>query len=141
MEGKMSYRIKEIAIISMILALMGLTSCALLIGAGVVAGAGVGTAQYIRGELQQAYAAPMEKTWNATLAAVDALKMKASEKSIDSLDQNRVIKGQTEEKNDFQISFEALSKDVTMVKVRIGMFGDEAYSSKIHESIAKNLKK
>jgi hypothetical protein len=114
--------------------------CALFAaGAGVAAG--VGAAEYVRGELKQAYAAPMEKAWNASLAAADEMKMKTTEKSIDNLDQNRVIKGKTEDGKDFQISLEALSKDVTTVKVRIGVFGDEAYSKKIQEAIAKNLTK
>ena len=117
------------------------TGCALFVAAGAGAAAGVGTAEYIGGELKQAYAAPMEKTWNASLAAADELKMKTTEKSIDNLDQNRVIKGKTQEGKDFQISLEALAKDVTLVKVRIGVFGDEKYSKKIQETIAKNLKK
>jgi len=114
--------------------------CALFAaGAGVVAG--VGAADYVSGELKQAYAAPMEKAWNASLAAAGEMKMKITEKSIDNLDQNRVIKGKTEDGKDFQISLEALSKDVTTVKVRIGVFGDEAYSKKIQEAIGKNLTK
>ena len=116
------------------------SGCGLLLVAGVGAAAGVGTSQYIQGELKQAYAAPMEKTWNATLAAVDTLKMKPTEKSIDNLDQNRSINGKTEGDKDFSINLEALSKDVTVVKVRIGAFGDEASSRKIQESIAQNLK-
>ena len=34
-----------------------------------------------------------------------------------------------------------MAKDVTLVKVRIGVFGDEEYSKKVQEAIAKNLKK
>ena len=129
--------IRMILILSTVLANAG---CALFaVGAGVAVG--VGGAEYYRGELKQAYAAPMEKAWNASLTAVDELKMKTTEKSIDNLDQNRVIKGSTEEGKDFQIAIEALSKDVTMVKVRIGVFGDEAVSKKIQEVIAKNLTK
>ncbi len=117
------------------------SGCALLVAAGVGAGAAYGTMEYVKGELKQAYAAPMEKTWNASLAAANTLKMKVVEKSIDNLDQNRLISGQTEDKSDFQITLEALGKDVTSVKVRIGLFGDEAYSKKIHDLIAQNLKK
>ena len=117
------------------------TGCALFVVAGAGAAAGVGTAEYISGELKQAYAAPLEKTWDAALAAVDAHKMKVIEKSIDNLDQNRVIKGKTQDGKDFQISLEALSKDVTMVKVRIGIFGDEKASRDIQETVANNLKK
>ncbi len=116
------------------------SGCALFVAAGAGAAA-VGTVEYVGGELKQAYAAPMEKAWNASLAAVDELKMKPTEKYIDNTDQNRVIKGKTQEGKDFQISLEAMSKDVTMVKIRIGVFGDEDYSKKIQEAIANHLKK
>jgi hypothetical protein len=126
-----------ILILSAVVASAG---CALFVaGAGVAAG--VGGAEYYRGELKQAYAAPMEKAWNASLAAAEELKMKTTEKSIDNMDQNRVIKGSTEEGKDFQIALEALAKDVTMLKVRVGILGDEAYSKKIQEAVAKNLTK
>jgi hypothetical protein len=91
--------------------------------------------------LKQAYAAPLEKTWNASIATTDELKMKTTEKSIDNLDKNRIIKGRTEDGKDFQISLEKLGKDVTMVKVRVGLFGDEKSSSTIHETISKKLSK
>ena len=127
----------------MVFTLMVLTAsagCALFaVGAGVAVG--VGGAEYYRGELKQAYAAPMEKAWMASLTAVEELKMKPTEKSIDNLDQNRVIKGSTEEGKDFQIAMEALSKEVTMVKVRVGLLGEEAYSKKIQEAVAKHLTK
>jgi hypothetical protein len=117
------------------------TGCGLFIAAGAGAAVGVGASEYIGGEMKQAYAAPMEKTWNAVLEAGDELKMKTTEKSIDNLDKNRVVKGRTYEGKDFEISLEALGKDVTMVKVRIGVFGDEKASKTIQEAIAKNLKK
>ena len=129
-----------IGMILILSAVMASAGCVLFVaGAGVAAG--VGGAEYYRGELKQAYAAPMEKAWNASLAAAEELKMKTTEKSIDNLDQNRVIKGSTEEGKDFQIALEALAKDVTRVKVRVGILGDEAYSKKIQEAVAKNLTK
>ena len=136
----MKYLAKGKWILLILCVAMASAGCALFVaGAGVAAG--VGGAEYVQGELKQAYAAPMEKAWNASLATVDELKMKTTEKWIDNQDQNRGIKGKTHEKEDFQIALEAMSKDVTMVKVRIGVFGDEAYSKRIQEVIAKNLKK
>jgi hypothetical protein len=117
----------------------GGTGCALFVVAGAGAAVGIGTAEYIGGELKQAYAVPMEKTWNASIATTDELKMTTTEKSIDNLDKNRVIKGRTEDGKDFQIALEALGKDVTMVKVRIGLFGDEKSSKTVHATIAKML--
>ncbi|MGE5252902.1 MAG: DUF3568 family protein [Planctomycetaceae bacterium] len=115
--------------------------CGIFVAAGAGAAVGVGAAEYIGGEMKQAYAAPMEKTWEASLAAADELKMKTTEKSIDNLDQNRVLKGRTEEGKDFQVSLEKLGKDVTMVKVRVGLFGDEKASRAFQERIAKKLGK
>ena len=127
-------------ILLLFIAMVG-TGCALFVVAGAGAVAGAGTAQYIGGELKQTYAAPMENSWNASLGAVDDLKMKSTEKYIDNTDQNRVIKGKTQDGKDFQISLEATAKDATIVKVRIGIFGDEEYSKKVQEAIAKNLKR
>jgi hypothetical protein len=139
-EVRMNNWIERVCMLLLLSAIMAGVGCPLvLVGAG--AGAGLGTAEYVRGELKQAYAAPMEKAWNASLTAAGELKMKTTEKSIDNLDQNRVIKGKTEDGKDFQIALEALSKDVTVVRVRIGLFGDEAYSKKVQEAIAKNLPK
>ena len=136
----MNSRAKGIGVIAILFGMVASAGCALFAaGAGVAVG--VGGAEYYRGELKQAYAVPMEKAWNASLITVEELKMKTTEKSIDNLDQNRVIKGNTEEGKDFQLALEAMSKDVTMVKVRIGIFGDEAYSKKIQEAVAKNLTK
>jgi len=137
----MNYLKKGLGLVLMASMLIGNTGCALFLVAGAGVGVGIGTAEYIRGELKQAYAAPMEKAWQASLAAAEELKMRTTEKSIDNLDQNRVIKGKTDEGRDFQIALEATSKEVTTVKVRIGVFGDEAYSKRIQELIAKNLKK
>jgi predicted transcriptional regulator len=132
---------KGVILLSLLFTAMAGKGCALFIAAGAGAAAGVGTAEYINGELKRAYSASMEKTWNAALASTEQSKMKVIEKSIDNLDQNRVIKGKTQEGKDFRISLEALAKDVTMVKVRIGIFGDEKYSKEVQETIAKNLKK
>jgi hypothetical protein len=136
----MNYLAKGKWICLILFVAMASAGCGLfVVGAGVAAG--VGGAEYVHGELKQSYAVPMEKAWNASLATVDELKMKTAEKWTDNLDQNRVIKGKTEEGRNFQIALEAISKDVTMVKVRIDTFGDEVYSKKIQEGVAKNLKK
>jgi hypothetical protein len=136
----MFYYRQTIGVIAVLALALACSGCVLL-AAGAGVGAGVGAAQYVRGELSQAYAAPMEKTWEATLAAVDELKMKPTEKSIDNMDQNRWVKGKTEANRDFEIQLVALAKDVTTVKIRIGTFGDEAYSRKAQEAIGKNLKR
>ena len=117
----------------------------MLFGAGcavgvVVVGGTAATAVYLNGELSYAFSAPMEKVWKASEAVVVDKKMKATEKSIDNMDRNRVIKGKTREDKDFQISLEAKDKDVTVVKVRVGFFGDQDKSLEIIEAIEQKIK-
>ncbi len=136
----MNFRQKAFSLAILACFLSGVSGCALFVFGGGIA-PGVGAAEYVGGELKQDYSAPLERAWNASLAAVDELKMKTTEKYMDNLDQNRVIKGKTEAGKDFQISLQAVAKDLTRVKVRIGTFGDEEYSKKVQEAIARNLKK
>jgi hypothetical protein len=118
----------------------------LLTGAGcagvgvVVVGGAAATAVYLNGELSYAVSAPMEKAWKASEAVMADKKMKATEKSIDNMDRNRVIKGKTKEDKDFQISLEAKDKDVTVIKVRVGYFGDQEKSLEIVEAIEQKIK-
>lgn len=135
----MNFLTKGFAFLLLLLFVVAGTGCGLFVVGGVAAG--IGAAEYIGGELKQDYSAPLEKAWKASLAAADELKMKTTEKYMDNLDQNRVIKGKTLEGKDFQISLEARGKEATRVKVRIGTFGDEEYSKKVQESIAGNLKR
>ncbi len=128
-------------VLIILLFMLGNAGCAAFIAAGAGAGVGIGAAEYIRGELKQVYAASMEKSWEASLAAAAQLNMNITEKSLDQADRSRLIKGKTKEGKDFKITLEANSPEVTTVLVRIGVFGDEAYSRKIQEAIAQNLKK
>lgn len=132
---------RAVMILSVLGSLTAGTGCALFVAAGAGATAGAGAAEYIRGELKQAYAASMEKAWKASLAAAEELEMTVSEKSIDNMDRNRLIKGKTGEGRDFQIALESVSPEVTMVKVRIGVFGDEIYSRKVQEKVGAQMKK
>jgi hypothetical protein len=133
----MNQRMKRIGIWTVLGGIM-------LFGAGCVGIAVVGgtaaTAVYLNGELSYAISAPMEKVWKASEAVTVDKKMKVTEKSIDNMDQNRVIKGKTREDKDFQISLEAKDKDVTVVKVRVGYLGDQEKSLEIIEAIEQKIK-
>jgi uncharacterized protein YabE (DUF348 family) len=116
----------------------------ILFGAGcagvVLVGGTAATAVYLNGELSYAVSAPMEEVWKASEAVMADKEMKATEKSIDNPDRNRVIKGKTRDNKDFQISLEGKDKDVTVIKVRVGYFGDQDKSLEIIEAIEKKIK-
>jgi len=112
--------------------------CGFFVGAAVVGGA-AGTTVYLNGELQHAYSVPMEKAWKASEEVVAEKGMKVTEKYIDNMDRNRFIKGKMRDGQECQISLEAKAPDVTVVKVRVGFFGDEANSQQIHDQIKQKF--
>lgn len=116
-----------------------------LLGAGcagvALVGGAAATAVYLNGELSYAVSAPMEEVWKAAEAVMADREMKATEKSIDNPDRNRVIKGKTRDNKDFQISLEGKEKEVTVIKVRVGYLGDQEKSLEIIEAMEQKIKK
>jgi len=112
--------------------------CAVL-GVGAV-GAAAGGTVYVNGEEYSAYSASMEKAWKASEDVIADMQMKVTRKSIDNMDRNRLLKGKMKDGKDFEINLEAKASDVTVVKVRVGIFGDEAASKKIQDAIAQRIK-
>ena len=98
-----------------------------------------GNWMYWSGELWHAYSVPMEKAWKASEEVVAEKNMKVTEKFIENMDRNRVIKGKTLDGKDFKISLEAKAADVTVIRVRIGAIGDNPRSQKIHDWIVQKF--
>jgi hypothetical protein len=110
-----------------------------VVGVGAV-GAAAGTTVYVNGEEYSAYSASMEKAWKATEDVIAEMEMKVTRKAIDNMDRGRLLKGKMKGGKDFEINLEAKAPDVTVVKVRIGIFGDEAVSKKVQDAIAQKIK-
>ena len=119
--------------------LIGLSACSrkwAVIGAAVAA-AGAGTYYYIKGDLQRNYEAPMDKTWDATVKALEALQMNVESKQNDAL--TGVINGKLADGKSFTVNLKRLGETLTEVGVRIGTFGDRVKSEAIHDKILSNL--
>jgi hypothetical protein len=81
----------------------------------------------------------MEKAWKATEDVVAEKGMKVTEKYLDNMDRNRFIKGTMRDGKECQITLETKAPDVTVVKVRVGFFGDEVASQQIHDQIKQKF--
>ncbi len=108
---------------------------ALLVGGGAAVGAG-GYA-YVRGELKSTQGASFDRMWNATQAAMKDLGYVASEETKD------IFKGQliarTAENKKISLHLKRLSDNSTEMRIRVGIFGDEALSRLILEKTEKEL--
>lgn len=108
------------------------SGCALLVGGA----AGAGTVAYLKGELKTNEDVPLEKLFDATLAALKemGLTVKKFEKSADSA---RFI-ALTEEDKTITINLRGKNDYLTELSIRVGTFGDESLSKKILEEIRKH---
>jgi hypothetical protein len=89
--------------------LIGLSACSrkwAVIGAAAAA-VGAGTYYYIKGDLKRNYEAPMDKTWEATIKSVEALKLSVESQKHDAL--TGVIKGKMADEKGFEINLKRMS--------------------------------
>ena len=107
------------------------------VAAVVGAGAGAGTYAYMRGEYQTTYSYPLEKTYSATLAALKDLQMPVVSSFKDLTD--GTIESKKGDGSDVKILLKSEGVNVTSVKVRIGVFGNEAASRLIADKISGRL--
>ena len=119
--------------------LIGLSACSrkwVAIGAAAAA-VGAGTYYYIKGDLRRNYEAPMDKTWDATVKALEALKINVESKQNDAL--TGVINGKLADGKSLSVTLKRISESTTEVGVRIGTFGDRQRSEAIHDKILASL--
>ena len=119
--------------------LIGLSACSrkwAVIGAAAAA-VGTGAYFYVKGDLKRNYEAPMDKTWEATMKAVEALKLNVESQNHDAL--TGIIKGKMADEKAFEINLKRINDNLTEVGVRIGTFGDRGRSEAIHNQIHSML--
>lgn len=130
----MAKRLLQAGVLGAVPALV--SGCTLfLVGAG--AGGGVGTYAYVKGELSREYQANLDRTWAATLQALKALELKVAETSKDEL--GGTIEARRADGEKIRVTLEPKGTASTLVKIRIGTFGDREASERIGNQIAKQL--
>ena len=119
--------------------LIGLSACSrkwAVIGAAAAA-VGTGAYFYVKGDLRRNYEAPMDKTWDATVKALEALKINVESKQNDAL--TGVINAKLADGKSLSVNLKRISESTTEVGVRIGTFGDRQRSEAIHDKILSSL--
>ncbi|MFQ6672934.1 MAG: DUF3568 domain-containing protein [Candidatus Tectimicrobiota bacterium] len=101
------------------------------------AGVGVGTYAWIQGELKRSYPATYDTVWNAARDALQSLEMPVLSEQRDAL--KGTIMAKRADGNDVRVNVKYLTDRTTEVAVRVGLFGDRAASTMIHESIQTRL--
>lgn len=123
----------------MLVAMLGI---ALLISSGCAAvlvggGAGAGTVTYLKGELKTIEEASLNNTWNAAQKAMEDLEFLVESTKKDALAAKLVALRANNKK--ITIHLRKVSEELTEVKIRVGIFGDESLSRLILDKLKDNL--
>lgn len=127
--------VKSCIILTFLFSIIMMQGCVAIIGAG----AGAGTVAYVRGELQTSYAAPLNKTWDASIEALKDLGITIYNTKKDNTEGD--IEATKADGTKVKINLKPKGQDITEVKIRVGIFGDEEVSRTISNQIAKRLGK
>ena len=111
----------------------GTTGC-LAVAAGAGAGAAVA---YVRGQLEATLGSDFERTTNATNQALQQLGIARVSERKDALIDTIVARNAADKK--IEIRLENLAQNLTKVRIRVGVFGDESLSIAILDKIKANL--
>lgn len=114
-----------------------LTGCLAAAAVGGAAAAGAGTVAYIKGELKATEEATLEKTWEATVGAVDELEFLVINKVKDAV--SAELEAKTADNKTIKIELKRVSENLTDISIRVGTFGDESLSRYILSKIETRL--
>lgn len=104
----------------------------------VAVGAGTGAAvAYVRGQLEANLTSDYERVVRATNEAIQQLALAKVSERKDALVDIITVRNAADKK--IEIRLDNMARDLTKVRIRVGIFGDEALSMAIHDKIKANL--
>ncbi len=102
------------------------------------AGAAGGTVAYLRGDLETAFHAPIEKVQQATAQALQSdLKLHMISTNQDALSGKYVARTAKDER--IVITLSSRSPELTEMTIRVGIFGNEDLSRRVLNAIEERL--
>ncbi len=120
---------------------LGANGCAaVLIGGAVAAGGAAAGYAYYKGDVYFDFAAPFHPTWTAASAALQDLGLPVVNYSLQA--DHGEIQSRTPEDESVTLYIEpatAAGAAVTRVHIRVGIFGNQTLSERIHAQISNRL--
>lgn len=110
------------------------SGCAALLVGG---GAGAGTIAYLKGDLRSLEEASLERVWEAAQKAIQELEFVVTSKQKDIFSAKFTAHGAQDKK--VTVDLKKISDNLTEIKIRVGIFGDESLSRLLLERVRKHL--
>jgi hypothetical protein len=127
----------ELLITVLMALLLTLGSGCVLFIAGAAAGVGVAGYAWVNGEIKATESASLDRTWNATLAAMKDLEFPVTSQAKDAVEADLMARNASN--TSIAIKLKNLSNTSTEIRIRVGTFGDESLSRIILNKINSRL--
>jgi Protein of unknown function (DUF3568) len=128
---------KRLLTIGMATALLAMVSGCVIVAVSAIAVAGAGGWQWYKGEIKATEQAPLDKCWNATLAAMKDMEYPVTYKAKDALAAE--LKAVNSGGTTIHIDLKKLDNNSTEIGIRVGTFGDEPLSRTIIGKIEDHI--
>lgn len=116
---------------------MLLQGCVPLVAAGAGAVAAAGTVSYVEGDLETTYGSSLNRTWDATLGALQDAKLQITDSQRAA--GKGTIKARQSDNTPVTVELAQAGPNATEVHIRVGTFGDEQASRALNRRIADRL--
>lgn len=130
-------RLKRTAFAMAGAAVLVATSGCVVLAVGAAGAAGAGTVAYLRGELDTTLAGDVAALSGATTRALDELRIAKINEDRTAVD--AAIRGRTGQDRKVDIRLNRATDNLTRVRIRVGVFGDEELSRLLLEKIKAKL--
>jgi hypothetical protein len=103
----------------------------------VFMGTTAGTVAYIKGELKSVEEASLDRTWDAVQKAIKNLEFTTTKKQKEAISAYIITRGADNKK--IGINLQKITEELTDVRIRVGVFGNESLSLMILNMLKQNL--
>lgn len=126
----------QLKIGGLVLCLQLFTGCpVVLLGAG--AAAGIGAYKWVEGTMEKDYPRPMDATYHACISAAHTMGLRVAQQQYNPTESR--IEAVQPPDTTVKIQLVARPNNITTVKVRFGLMGNEDQSAYFHRLVMKNL--
>lgn len=128
---------KEILVHAMVIVFLAGATLFLQGCIAVAFGAGLGTAAYVTGELEDAVPQTLDQVHQATIKALEGLEFTVTQAEKDALSSTIVARDAKDRR--IRVNLSRTEVDSTRISIRVGTFGDEEVSRVIYKRISEAL--
>ena len=118
-------------------ALLFTAGCAAMLLMGLGGAAAIGSYKWVEGTMEKDYPRPMQECWNATLAAAKDMNLKVQNQQYNPTEST--MEAVAPPDTNVKIQLVARPNQITTIKVRFGLMGNQDASAYFHRQVLRHL--